>query len=217
MGADYQWVILGLEDKKFKTFQKPFYDCLVSHSISKEQEDIVIKYKANPDSILSKFVSYTDAEYDKNLGVLQNGYIENKDKAGFCSIFMVDKIETLTDSLPFDEESVLGIVANEVPPAAVVGFALGLELFDRFPGVYGNMIIESSEIENYIHTASDFFKEIDQATLNRARKFLSLCSNAELSGYRDDDIREIFFLLPRALELAKVRGLNIISVGFWCG
>jgi hypothetical protein len=205
MGADFRWMMCGIDDATCEAVASefPLVDGL---ELDDARTRAYALLRDSPASLLPRRVA-GDADTR----------IEAEHARAFSSLFALPQFRTLPLRLGIGGERVLAFLSGETSPVEVLFYALGAAQAERLPGTLGNMLVRRDELSAAIARVDAVIAGIDEAAWNRARSIFSMCSAGAPAWDRDEEIRAAFDALPRAMRGAAERGRHFVAVAFWLG
>lgn len=218
MACDFHWLMCGFNDTEFNHANAKLKDVIKAPERTELHKKAINVFQQNPYDILPTFISPDQLPPDKrDLDQYENGYIENKYFIDFENAFRIEAIHDVALQLPLSEQNVLSWENYDSLPFAVLTFALGLDVSEELPGVYGNMLIANSELPAAISRTKKVFKGINTTHWERARRSISVCSAGNIVYSSDKEITLLFNSLLKQMRKAKRNKSHFMALSFWMG
>lgn len=213
MAANLYWCLCAISREQYQALI-PYFEALKKQAIiPRKYRDVYQLANESPERLIPQKIPYEQmSEERKKQAIYQNGYIDNKFQLDFSSIFYIDGFSKIYQTIKLNEKNVLRFISVEgLTPISVLYHALTPQVAEKLPGFFGNLLLESKQIDTVLTQVNQVLKHIDEDTWDRARSYISPCGNPNLNRHHDQEIEKIFTALPDSLTEAKRRGQCIVS------
>lgn len=207
MGADFRWMMCGLDDAVSEIVESAFNFSANYASLDARQQTVYALFREAPEALLPTWVVGSDG----------SGHIEAVHARDFSSLFALARYQALPKAIGLGGKDMLTFLSGETSPVEVLFYSLGAVQAERLPGFFGNMLVRREQLSQAIAQVNDVLRHVDEASWDRARCIVSICTAGKASRSHDAEIRDIFQALPAAMEIALSRSRHFVSSAFWLG
>ena len=215
--SDFKWIMCSLNDGEYAIANNIFSEAFKNGIKPRSGKQSIELYQETPESILAKYISRENLPEDMDKDVFVNGFIDNQHVIEFASAFWVDALADLALKFPYSEKNVLSFEAYEIQPYSVLAYALGIDVCDELPGVYGNMLIRNADLPEMIKTTEKVLATIDERSLELSRRYINMCSTGKIDLNFEKEIQGLFNNLPEKMQQAYEAKSHFFAITFWMG
>ena len=206
MGADFRWMMCAVDaaDGDVLAAEFPFEN--VDDVLDEDRRLARTRFREAPASLLPRRVALGD-----------DVRIVAEHARAFSSLFALPGFAALPRRLGIGGENMLTFLSGETSPVEVLFYALGAEQAERLPGCFGNVLVRAKDLRGTLASVEQTLARLDEASWDRARRIVSICSGGEPAREHDAQIEQAFAALPDGMRRALERGKDFVATAFWLG